>query len=270
MAWIDSYCSEIHGLEVQCFAAYQSPGPFKITNNYMSSTGEEVIFGGAGVYVVYLMADIEVKRNWFKNDPAWQSCGTGGTVDWCQYLESGYQCPGLDGNGNPCNGGNASSPHRQWTVKNNFEFKAAIRAIVDGNIMENNWTAGQTGVSTLITVRQGGLLAFPLVVDDINFTNNVLKNVEAGFNTLAQDNNCEHTPPYYSCNYLGESKRVAFSNNLILLSNTLDPTAFQFGILLNSGDSTLVPIPTTGVDSYVFQHNTTIRQARTQVTPTSP
>ncbi|MGI8497944.1 MAG: hypothetical protein ACR2OG_10240, partial [Gemmatimonadaceae bacterium] len=48
-AVIESYLSECHsaGSEAQGIAGWNGPGPFKIVNNYVEGTGENVMFGGA-------------------------------------------------------------------------------------------------------------------------------------------------------------------------------------------------------------------------------
>src|SRR5260370_21827542 len=60
----------------------------------------------------------------------------------------------------------------QWTVKNLLELKNAQRVLVDGNLLQNNWTQAQTGVAVLFTPRnQDGTAPFS-AVRDVTFTNN--------------------------------------------------------------------------------------------------
>ena len=48
-AVIDSYLSEAHvvGFDSQAICGVNGPGPFKIVNNYLEGSGENVMFGGA-------------------------------------------------------------------------------------------------------------------------------------------------------------------------------------------------------------------------------
>ncbi len=207
-AVIDSYISDIHEstFDSQAILAYWTPGPIKIVNNFLSATTEDVMFGGAGGYNnPYVPSDIEIRRNHFFKPLAWDSCGVHGTVGKGQLLPNGTAC---------------TIPH-QWDEKNNLEFKSAQRAIVTGNTFENTWVSGQTGSSVLFTIRtsQSGNIA---VVDDIELASNILTNVDRGFATLEQDDQCGASHGYPNCTNPGESRRVWVHNNLILLSPNRD------------------------------------------------
>src|SRR6266480_3466398 len=56
-AVIDSYLSDFHevGADTQAIAATNSPGPFKIVNNYLEAAGENVLFGGADPQIANLV-----------------------------------------------------------------------------------------------------------------------------------------------------------------------------------------------------------------------
>src|SRR5207245_3882155 len=117
-AVIDSYISDCHlsGFDAQAIAGWNGPGPFKITNNYLSGSGENLIFGGADPSVNNLVpSDIEIRGNYFFKPTSWQNSS--------------------------------------WTVKNLFELKNGQRVLVDGNIFEYNWTQAQDGYSIVFTTR---------------------------------------------------------------------------------------------------------------------
>jgi len=219
IAVIDSYISDIHQsvFDSQAVLAYFSPGPIKIVNNFLSATTENILFGGAGAKKnSWVPSDIEIRNNWLFKPLEWAAVGV--TIP----------------------------PHNQWVEKNSLEFKSARRVLVDGNIMENTWVSGQTGFAVLFTVRTGqsGDVA---VVDDITFTNNVLKNVTSGFSTLYYDNSCGQ-PPYTECTSQGEARRILIYNNLVLFRDShLPGTPANWGVLLNPG-----------MTDFVFQHNTTV------------
>jgi len=219
-AIVDSYISDIHQSinDSQAIMAYYSPGPLKIVNNYLSATGQEIMFGGAGGLAnPWVPSDIEIRNNYLFKDPTWAQ-------------------PGV-----------TLSPNNKWVVKNNLEFKSARRVLVDSNTIENIWVSGQSGYSVMLTPRtnSSGLLA---VVDDITIRNNIFKNVTAGFDHLAWDNNCLVGN---GCTNVGESKRVNIVNNLILFRDPKLP-----GGASNSG---LLVLRDT-VD-LLFQHNTLIPAA---------
>ena len=117
LAVIDSYISEFKQRNlIIALASYNGSGPFRIANNYLEAAGENVLFGGADSAAPSLVpADIEIIRNHFAKPLA--------------LIGSGY------------------------VVKNLLEFKAAKRALVLGNILENNPAASQSGFALLVTPR---------------------------------------------------------------------------------------------------------------------
>jgi hypothetical protein len=214
LAVIDSYISDIHQstADSQAIAAYFTPGPIKIVDNFLSATTEDVMFGGAGGYNnPYVPSDIEIRRNHFFKPLSWIPLTTVSPV--------------------------------KWSVKNNLEFKSAQRVLVEGNVLENNWKSAQVGYSVLFTVRtsQSGDIA---VVDDITVENNILTNVDAGFNTLEHDDVCK--PPQYShCTNPGEVKRIGIYNNLVLM--TPNNSTHHVGLAIS-----------VDMTDLAFQHNTVI------------
>ena len=108
-AVIDSWISEIHDpvADAQAIAGWNGPGPFKITNNYLEASGENISFGGADPDILNLVpADIEIRHNHLSKQVSWK--GT-------------------------------------YMVKNLLESKSSMRVLVEGNLLENNWLDGQGG-----------------------------------------------------------------------------------------------------------------------------
>ncbi len=160
-AVIDSYISECHGLgfDTQAIGGWNGPGPFKIVNNYLEAAGENIMFGGADPKIANLVpSDIEFRRNFCSRPLTW----------------------------NPYNPGYAGV---HWSVKNIFELKNAQRVLVDGNVFENNWIDGQAGVAILFTPRNQEGTAPWSVVQDVTFTNNIVRNSAAGVHFLGRDYN---------------------------------------------------------------------------------
>jgi len=160
-AVIDSYVSDCHqlGADAQAIAGWNGPGPFKITNNHLEASTENVLFGGADPAIPDLVpSDIEVRGNHLFKPLFWRI-------------------------GNPCYAGTA------WSVKNLFELKNAQRILVDGNIFESNWLHAQNGFAILFTVRNQNGSAPWSVVQDITFTRNIVRHTGSGVNVLGVDNN---------------------------------------------------------------------------------
>jgi hypothetical protein len=226
-AVVDSYISEIHmkSTDTQAIVSYVTPGPIKLTNNHLEAAGENLMFGGSGRGAFgYVPSDITVRNNYLYKPLAWVPLSLNGT----------------------------------YRVKNSFEMKSAQRVFFDHNIIENKWAAAQVQGAVLFTPRtsQSGDIA---VVVDVTVTNNVLKNVISGFNTLAADDQCG-SPSYPNCHNAGSTGRWVIQNNLVtLMDNTVQGSAghvdlFMFG---PSIDRPHGGIPVS-IHDVVVQHNTVV------------
>lgn len=175
-AVIDSYVSDWKevGADAQAICGWNGPGPFKIVNNYLEGSGENVMFGGADMTITNLIpSDIEVRRNHFYKPQTWQS-------------------------GHPTYAGT------YWTIKNLFELKCAQRVLVEGNLFENNWgfQSDQNGFAILVTPRSSDGADPWAVVQDVTFRNNIIRHSGGGIQILGQDVISEPT------------RRLSISNNL--------------------------------------------------------
>jgi hypothetical protein len=219
VAVIDSYISDIHQStsDSQAIRAYRTPGPIKVVNNFLSASTENLMFGGAGgADNPYVASDLEIRKNYFYKPERW--------------VKPGITLP----------------PAAQWSVKNLLEFKSARRALVSGNVFENNWFAAQWGFAIVLTVRtaDSGNIA---VVEDITIENNLLINVGSGFNSLAHDDQCRPLK-YPFCNNPGDARRWKITNNLVELRAAkalggLRPQLFSVA---------------PGLTDVLFQHNTVV------------
>ena len=75
MAVIDSYMSDLKdvGADAQAISGWTGAGPFRIANNYLEASGENVMFGGADPSVSGLVpSDIEIVRNHFAKPLRWK------------------------------------------------------------------------------------------------------------------------------------------------------------------------------------------------------
>ncbi len=175
-AVIDSYISNCHSVEFesQAIGGSNGPGPFKITNNYLEATGQTVLFGGGDPKIPNLVpSDIEFRRNLCSKRLTWSPFD-----------------PSFAG--------------IRWVIKNIFELKNAQRLLADGNIFENNWAAAQTGTAILFTPRNQDGTAPWCIVQDITFTNNIVRHTANGIDLLGRDD--EHTSQ--------QAKRIKIQNNL--------------------------------------------------------
>jgi hypothetical protein len=152
---IDSHVSEIHAADYdsQAILGYNGPGPFKISNNFLEGSTENIMFGGADPAIRNLVpSDIEIRGNHVFKPPSWFP-------------------------GNPAFAG------VKWPIKNLIELKNAQRVLIDGNLLENN-----LATALVLTPRNQNGSAPWSVVQDVTFQNNVVKNSHSGFVALSTDN----------------------------------------------------------------------------------
>src|ERR1041385_536168 len=154
-----SYINEIHGrgYDTQALCGWNGPGPFHIINNYLEAAGENILFGGADPPIGNLIpSNIETRRNSLLKPLRW----------------------------------NAKDPSYagiHWSVKNLLEIKMGRNVVIDGNVLENSWGDAQIGYAVLFTVRNQDGKAPWATIENVSFTNNVVKNSEQGFQLLGKD-----------------------------------------------------------------------------------
>jgi hypothetical protein len=124
-----------------------------------------------------------------------------------------------------------------WTVKNLFELKNARRVLIEGNLFEHSWAHAQVGFAILLTVRGEAGTAPWSVVEDVTFTNNIVRHAAGGIQMLALD---DHGPTQ-------RAQRLLIRNNLFD-----DIGAAQWG--------TGVPLfqALRGTTNLVIDHNTAL------------
>ena len=113
--------------------------------------------------------------------------------------------PFVHNGGTPGRSGRAPSSGTRWQVKNLFELKNARRVRVENNLFENNWEAAQAGYSILLTPRnQDGQCPW-CIVEQVDFNQNVIRNVSGGFNITGYDDN----------GVTGQTNGITIRNNLM-------------------------------------------------------
>ncbi|MFY9744552.1 MAG: hypothetical protein WA252_16615 [Candidatus Sulfotelmatobacter sp.] len=161
IAVVDSFFSDFHCIaktgtcgDTQAIAGGIGDGPmgpYKIVNNFLEASGENVIFGGGGGTAT--PQDIEIRHNHMFKPLMWMK-GQPGYVG------------GKDGN--------------PFITKNLFELKNAQRVLLEGNIMENTWGGfTQVGFGIVLTPRNPGGCS-PCKVTDVTIRYNYISHVGAG------------------------------------------------------------------------------------------
>ena len=162
MAVVDSFFSDFHCMARGACVDSQTisgasgdlpMGPYRIENNFLEASGENILLGGAGA--TQTPADIEIRRNHLFKPMLWLS-GEPGFV-----------------------GGPSGQP---FIVKNNFELKNAQRVLFEDNILEDSWGGfSQTGFSVLLTPKNANDLCKDCRVTDVTIRNCKISHVGGGF-----------------------------------------------------------------------------------------
>jgi hypothetical protein len=225
----NSYISSIHGVgyDTQAIAGWNGPGPFQIINNYLEAAGENILFGGADPASAEMIpSNIEIRGNHVFKPLSWKV-------------------------GHPTYAG------KHWTVKNSLELKNAKNVVIDGNIFENCWTDGQTGIPILFTVRNQEGSAPYSIIENVTFTNNIVTGAEGGLNLLGSDNEkpSQRSSGLMIANNLFTNIRGPFLtmngyNKVSLIHNTHFQT---HNIMILYG---------TPVQQFVYRDNLTIREPK--------
>jgi hypothetical protein len=251
VAVVDSFITDFHCVsrsgacgdaQAICGGIGDGPmGPYKILNNFLEASGENIMFGGGpGTAPPH---DIEVRHNHMFKPMTWMKG------------QSGY-IGGRDGN--------------SFIVKNLFELKNAQRVLLDGNILENNWGGfTQVGFAILLTPKNPG--GCPICqVTDVTIRYNSISHVGSGLqiaNALSDNGSSPVDGQRYSIHdvviddidgvkYGGPSEfaQVSVSAGAPLLQNlTINHiTAFPSHMLFLIGDMVAT---TTPMKNFVFTNS---------------
>jgi hypothetical protein len=156
------------GFDSQAIAGWNTPGPITIRNNYLEAAGENILFGGSNINIPNAVpSDITVENSVLTKDPQWR--GT------------------------------------SWTVKNLFELKNARRVLVRGNILEYNWGGSQQGFAVVLTPRNSSGRTPWVVVEDVEFSGNIIRHSASAFNILGHDDTAQS----------GQLARLLIRDNLL-------------------------------------------------------
>jgi hypothetical protein len=121
-----------------------------------------------------------------------------------------------------------------WSVKNLFELKNARRVRIEYNLFENNWQGAQQGYSILFTPRnQGGGCPW-CVIEQVDFSHNIVRNVSSGFNIAGYDTN----------GVTGQTSTIKIQDNLV------------YGVTTTLGGAGWIALLGDAPRDVVFDHNT--------------
>jgi hypothetical protein len=172
-AVVDSYLADCHSRwqEAQGILGWNGPGPFKIVNNYVEGSAQNIMFGGSDPTIPNLIpSDIEIRRNHFTKPKSWKGV---------------------------------------WAIKNIFELKNAQRVLVEGNVLESVWPHGQNGFAVVIkSVNQSGGCTW-CVVRHVTFRNNVMRDAAGGVNMAGVVNGGKYWPGEFLNNVLFENNLLS-------------------------------------------------------------
>jgi hypothetical protein len=169
-AVIDSWFADCHSNkgDSQAILSYNGPGPFLIENNHLEAGHEVIMFGGGDPSIDGLVpSDIVIRRNHITRPLAWR---------------------------------------KRWQVKNLFEVKNVRRLLVEGNVLENNWSDAQTGFAFVLKGENQSGRAPWTTASDITIRDNYIRNTGSVFNLSGHGSNGHASVP---------SARFVIANNLV-------------------------------------------------------
>jgi hypothetical protein len=169
-AVIDSWLGECHSNkgDSQAIIGYNGPGPFLIENDHLEAGHEVIMFGGGDPSIDGLVpSDIVIRHNHITRPLAWR---------------------------------------KRWQVKNLLETKNVRRLLVEGNVLENNWSDAQTGFAFVLKAENQSGRAVWTTTSDITIRDNYVRNTGSVFNLSGHGSNNHRSVP---------SARFVITNNLV-------------------------------------------------------
>lgn len=142
--------------DAQAILGINTPGNHLIINNFLESTGENILYGGGDPSIQNLIpSNILIDHNHFFKPLSWKGNEPG-------------------------------------TVKNLLELKLGNNVMIRNNILENSWEHGQRGAAFVITIRNQDGSAPWSTIRNVTIEYNLIKNANQAFGLLTGD--YEHGP----------------------------------------------------------------------------
>ena len=226
----NSTIEEIHepGADSQAIGGWNGTGPYNIINNRLEGASENVMFGG-GTHRIpgYTPSDIVVRGNHIIKPLHWRGAG--------------------------------------YTTKNLFELKTGRRVLVEGNIMENCWVDGQSGVA--IVLKLGNYASSThLTTEEIVFRNNIVRGA-AGAVTLQGRDYDGTSPPglvrdfeftnniFDDINASWTTGGTGIGGNFLYMTHGPLRAHFDHNTIINSRTTSIVDTPEYPTSGFRFTNN---------------
>jgi hypothetical protein len=117
--------------------------------------------------------------------------------------------PGFADTGEPGTAGTPRAKGTVWQVKNLLELKMGRNVRIDGNLFEHHWAGAQPGYAFVFyPANQGGRAPWT-TVENVQFTNNVVRHVGGGININGMDPRNESV----------RARGVVIRNNLLVIDS---------------------------------------------------
>jgi PKD repeat protein len=154
----------------------------------------------------------------------------------------------------------------KWTVKNLLELKNAQHVLVEGNLIENVWAAGQYGYALLLTPRNSYGGAPWVRVRDVLFTNNIVRHAAGVL----------HLSGYDATNTSQQTQRVTLRNNLFydiddtrwggytkayLIGEGPADVVLDRNTLIHTNSSVVYAYETQVISGFVYTNNISLHHA---------
>jgi hypothetical protein len=205
------------GVDAQAIAGWTGAGPHTIRNNHLEASGENILFGGADPPIHGLIpTGIRIEGNEIRKPDAWRGS--------------------------------------QWTIKNLLQLKNARQVVIENNLLENSWPAGQAGYAVVLTPRNQDGQSPWSAIEDVRFANNTVRRAAHGILILGRDDQQSSGP----------LQRLTIANNSFevtgalfeLIDNPRDVV-----IENNQGTQAAMAVSASGAPTggFVFRNNVVVR-----------
>lgn len=215
MRIVNSYFSDFkrEGEESQAIAMWATDGHIEIINNYLEAAAESILFGGAENKMQLIAGDCLVRDNWMNKPLKWRS--------------------------------------EKWTVKNFLEIKSGRRIKIENNLMTNNWAQAQEGTGVLF--RTGTDSGEQAVVEDIEFTNNIMRSSGSAINIFGGEGKGGRNLTIRNNLFTDISAKKYDGRGFFIKSTTFDNVLVENNTVIHDGSITIAY--GEPVTNFVFRKN---------------
>ncbi len=215
MKIVNSYFADFkrEGEESQAIAVWATDGHIEIVNNYLEAAAESILFGGAENRMGLVAGDCLIKNNWLNKPIEWRK--------------------------------------ERWVVKNFFEIKSGRRIKFENNLMTNNWAHGQEGTGVLF--RTGTDSGEQAVVEDIEFTNNIMRSSGSAINIFGGEGKGGRNLLIRNNLFTDISAKKYDGRGFFIISTTFDNVVIENNTVIHDGSIAIAY--GEPVTNFVFRNN---------------